>query len=421
MKIEAILSRERLLSLPFIIGCAFLLRLVWALIVPIAPVSDPGAYHTFANTLLSHGVYGFEPEHPIATWPPGTAAFYAMIYALPGSDLAAAKIANVLISVLNVWLIWAVGRELFNDLTGRLAALAMAIWPQMIYFTTILASEPIFICLILTAVLCWHRGHTMRLGWVIAAGILFGLACYIRSVGLLLPIVLTFGALVVGSTSLRYALGRLAIVVALMGVIIAPWTMRNQQVFGDTILMSSNFGGTLYMGNGPGTTGRHASADMPDELREQLQGLSQPERSSILGELAKKEIRDNPGAFVVRSLKKTVIIHDRETIGVEWNRMGLQQISVGKTGSILLKFIATAFWWVVLLGGIVGLCWQVARGSGWRFLFSTPALVWFYFAGIHAVVLASDRFHMPQAPFIAMIAASFVANWLQQKMRQNTE
>jgi 4-amino-4-deoxy-L-arabinose transferase-like glycosyltransferase len=400
-----------------IVGIAAILRLAWVLIVPIAPISDPSAYANLARTLLAHGVYGFEPDQPIAIWPPGTAAVYAAIFALPGSDFGAAKIFNLSVSLLNVVLVWLVGRQLFDDLTGRVAALAMAVWPQMIFFTTLLASEPMFIAMVLLAVLCWERGRQLRIGWILAAGLLFGLACYLRSVVLLLPIALTMGSLVAGGMARWQALVRLALVLGAMAAVIAPWTMRNQEVFGERIVMSSNFGQTLYMGNGPGSTGRHGSAEMPPEVREMIEGLSQPARSSLLADLAKDEILADPGAFVLRSLDKLRIIHDRETIGVAWNRAGLERLGVAEPVHTLLKVVATGFWWIVLACGVAGVAWQLVSGTGWRFIGAPALIVWLYFAALHAVVMASDRFHMPQAPFIAMIGASLVVGWLGQRRR----
>lgn len=415
MRKDLVVRTPGFLGLLAILGIAAALRLAWLLVVPIEPISDPLAYANLARTLLSHGVYGFEPGQPIATWPPGTAAVYAAVFSLPGPDYAAAKVFNLSVSLLNVMLVWLVGRDLFDDLTGRVAALAMALWPQMIFFTTLLASEPIFIALLLMAVLAWERARPLRIGWILAAGLLFGLACYLRSVILLLPIALTLGTLVAGGMARGHALVRLAVVLAVMAALIAPWTARNQEVFGDRIVMSSNFGSTFYMGNGPGSTGRHASAEMPPEVRERLEGLSPPERSSLLSDLAKEEILADPGAFVLRSLAKVRVIHDRETIGVAWNRAGLERLGAGRGVDAALKLVATGFWWGVLALGLLGIVWQLASGTGWRFIGAAPFIIWLYFAGVHAIVLAGDRFHMPQAPFIAMIGASLLVGWLGQR------
>ena len=189
-----------------------------------------------------------------------------------------------------------------------------------------------------------------------------------------------------------------------MAACIAPWTMRNQAVFGTTIVMSANFGATFYYGNGPGTTGRHGSVPVPEELK----ALDYHIRSDRLAELAWAEIRTDPQAFVLRSLMKLRIIHDRESIGVEWNRNTLQPL-VGETGMTVLKAVATLYWWAILGAGLLSIVWHLFRGVGWRILGSVPLAIWGYFATIHSVILAADRFHMAQAPFIAMLGASMAA------------
>jgi hypothetical protein len=67
-----------------VLAIAFLLRLGWAMLIPVAPVSDSAAYDAFAQTLALHGVYGWTPDQPSAFWPIGTSAIYDALYALFG-------------------------------------------------------------------------------------------------------------------------------------------------------------------------------------------------------------------------------------------------------------------------------------------------------------------------------------------------
>ena len=41
---------------------------------------------------------------------------------------------------------------------------------------------------------------------------------------------------------------------------------------------------------------------------------------------------------------------------------------------------------------------------------SLPAVFWIYLAGVHAITVAMDRYHVPSIPFIAWLAA---LAWLQ--------
>lgn len=396
---------DRLLDLRLTLAVGLGLRVLWASLVFVLPFSDPAAYWAQAQNILAHGVYGFEPDKPNATWPPGTSFLYAAVFSLPGPEETWVKIVNVLISTLNIWLAYAVATRLFGQRAGLVTGWLMALWPQMIFFTTITASEPPFIALTLAGVLFWDRvRETRRLADMVLAGVFLGLACYVRSVGLLLPVAMTFGALVAGGMPRLTALLRMGVVMLTMAVVIAPWTIRNYVAFDTFVLMSSNFGSNLYMGNADGSTGRFGSTARPRDLV----GVDFETASDRMGSLAVAEIRANPDEFLRRSVSKFRIIHDRETIGVAWNQRSLIP-QIGERGMQALKWVASLYWGLILAGGVVAILWHFAKGIGWRILFSIPMAAWGYFASVHVVILAADRFHMPQAPFIAMLTASMLA------------
>lgn len=41
-----------------LLAAGMILRILWVLVVPVEPVSDSAAYHSFATTIYQHGVYG---------------------------------------------------------------------------------------------------------------------------------------------------------------------------------------------------------------------------------------------------------------------------------------------------------------------------------------------------------------------------
>ena len=54
-----------------ILGLGLLLRLIWALLIPVEPVSDSAAYDMLARNIAEHGVFGFRPDEPSAYWAVG--------------------------------------------------------------------------------------------------------------------------------------------------------------------------------------------------------------------------------------------------------------------------------------------------------------------------------------------------------------
>ena len=61
-----------------VLAAGMALRLIWALLIPVDPVSDSAAYETFAWTLVNDGVYGWSADQPSAYWAVGTSAIAAL-------------------------------------------------------------------------------------------------------------------------------------------------------------------------------------------------------------------------------------------------------------------------------------------------------------------------------------------------------
>ena len=137
--------------------------------------------------------------------------------------------------------------------------------------------------------------------------------------------------------------------------------------------------------------------------------MSEVERDTYLKQKAKDYIRAEPVAFVKRTLIKAIKLHDRETIGVLWNSKGLEARFGGDGLVGPLKLASTAFWWVMLGCGLMGMLmlWW-GHGVIWGFvvmIFHPAVVFWGYFLTVHAVIVIQDRYHWPSVPFIAMLAA----------------
>lgn len=397
-----------MLTLPrlsVILLVALLLRLGWAVLIPVNPVSDSAAYDSFATNIAVHGVYGFEPTTPSAYWAVGPAAIYAGAYLLFGVGSAVGVIVVNLISALAaVWLVHDLGRRWFGATEGRLAALAMALWPLGIQFTTVLASELHFIALTLAGIAAWERvrGGAGML-WLAAAGLAFGAATYVRPIALLIPAALAVAALLRAPRTALPAVLKAAVATAIIFAVVAPWSARNERLLGERVFLSTNFWPNFWMGNHPGTNGEYA------ELPAEVGGMGEIERSDYLREVSLEGLRADPGAFVWRTLWKAVLLHERETIGVAWNEAGIVALA-GASGATALKALSTLYWYGVLAAGGVGAIVLMRREGWWTGVLSPPVWLWLYLIGVHAVIVIGDRYHMPFYPFIAVLAGVFLAS-----------
>lgn len=373
------------------------LRILWGLAVPVQPVSDSWAYHQFARTLADHGVYGWSASQPSAYWAVGTSGLVAFTYLLTDSH-AGVVILNLLAGFMTLTLTHHLARRWFGPGVAILAMALVAFWPNLIFFTTILSSELFFIAMILAGLFFWQRpaGHPMAN--LILAGLVWGLASYIRPVILLVPVALALVDLARGPRRFTVTALEAGIAVLLILLVALPWTLRNQRVLGEPVMISTNFGPNLWMGNNPASNGGY----MP--LPPEAEAMSEIERSEYLKAEAKRFMREDPGAAIRLLGLKLVRLNMRETVGVVWNENHLRA-AVGDRGVLAAKLVATGYWYLLLGGALAGLAVIARHGGVASAFFNPPVALWGYFTALHVVVVAEDRYHMPSSPFIAVLAA----------------
>ena len=375
---------------------ALLLRTAWGLFVPVVPISDSSAYDVFAQNIASGHGFCFVPGQLTAFWAVGTAAIYSVFFSVFGHHYFPIVLFNIALGVGTVVIAMSLARTWFGDLTAVLTGWLLALWPLLIQFTTILASEILFnFCML---AVFWLANMT---GWKylprsFCTGIALAAASYIRPVGLLIaPFAFLREALI--EKQMFRAITSCALSCLIMLALILPWSLRNQEVFGKFALISTNAGSNFWMGNNPQTTGGYMP--LPET------GItSEVERDQYFNKLAWDYIRQDPLAFILRTLKKAVLLHDRESIGVAWNEKGLAE-RFGSGILVPLKLVSTPYWLLILAGGLYG-GFSLLRQRSWLDALTLPPLtMWVYFVAIHSIVVYGDRYHMPSIPFIAMLAA----------------
>lgn len=380
-----------------ILVLGFVLRAIWAIVVPIAPISDSVAYDQLAWDLATRGSYEWINGDVTAYWPVGTSFIYSLLFRAFGHHCAPIAVLNVLVGTGTLALIISLAHEWASRGAAVCAGIIYAIWPSQIEFTSILASELLFNLLLLLAiyVVVVARFRSFVVTGALAGAFLAG-AAYVRPTALALPLVLTAGLVWSRAVAWRRIATLTIAMFVTMAICIAPWTIRNERVFGTPAVISTNGAPVLWMGNNPQATG--AYMPMPDDVMP----LNETQRAAVLGSRATQFMSEHPGKAVALFLHKLVITHDRETIGVVWNMDSLAP-AIGDRGVMILKALSTMYWWVVLLLGIAGIALTVRReGSG---AILHPAILgWGYFAFVHALTLGADRYHFPSIPFIAILA-----------------
>lgn len=384
-------------NLPAIIALGLVLRIVWALIVPVVPISDSHAYDTFALNLWQHGVYGWTADSPTSYWPVGTSALYALIYQIFGHEYGYIVALNILLSCGIILYTYKITHFFFSAPVASFCALLIAVWPTSIFFVTVLASELPYLFLTLVGIYYFFAEDRIRLRNVLILGVSFALAYYIRPLATTVLAVCAFCGVVACGKPVSPTVIRVLITALMMVVAVAPWAKRNYDLYGHVVPMSTNGGAVFWMGNTPGTEGGY------HQLPEYVDDLDEYQRNQVLKAEAVEYIKNEPIAFVTRTVVKFLKFHSHETIGVTWNAEGIKQM-FGERMLMPFKLLTQGVWLFFLLGGILG-AFLFIKDKPLTRLFHPLFILWLSSAGLHALIVAQDRYHLPIVPFVASFCA----------------
>lgn len=233
---------------------------------PVAhPADDSHAYYALAKALYEEGSFGGPEFRDSSDWSPGAPLLYAAsFYATGGAREGTARIVEALLGVAAIVVVFLLGRRLAVavggrsgsvgggvDAVGLLAAFAVAVYPPFIHSTGELMSEPPAILTLPAAVLAFlWAGEQERLRAWLLPGLLFGLTAMFR------PEYLFVGAAFVVLAAIRVratrgwrpGLGGAALLAAALLLPIVPWTIRNVDVLGRVVPISTGSGKALYVG-----------------------------------------------------------------------------------------------------------------------------------------------------------------------------
>ncbi len=198
--------------------------------------------------------------------PPGYPYLLAAIYYASNGAYLAPRVVQAMVGLLNILLVYWLGKRLLGGASGLAAALFMAIYWAAVYFEGELNSPTweVFVALIMASLLV--RWSETRRGSLLAlAGAFLGVGALMRP-----NVLLTGGA--VGLWLLwdarrkdrrfRTAWMRCLVFGCACLAVIAPAIVRNWRVSGDFILISYYGGVNAYIGNNPESRG--VSPRIPD-------------------------------------------------------------------------------------------------------------------------------------------------------------
>lgn len=282
---KPILSRHPHIILIAIIGVGLIVRVAAALYLGNEVVELPGtfdqiSYHNLALRLVSgYGLTFGEPwwpitaaEAPTAHWSYLYTFYLASIYKLFGpTPLIARLLQVVLVGILQPYLAYLIGRHVFNEAAGLIAAGLTVVYSYFIYYSAALMTEPFYITAILAALYLTIRlaeAETTReqRNLAIVLGLTLGVAVLLRQLFFLfIPILFIWLIWVRYKRFGQFSLIPVILVSIIVGAMILPFTIYNYARFDRFVLLNTNAGYALFWANHP-IYGTHFEPILPPEM-----------------------------------------------------------------------------------------------------------------------------------------------------------
>jgi 4-amino-4-deoxy-L-arabinose transferase-like glycosyltransferase len=231
--------------------------------------SDGRDYLRLAENLVENGNYSLDtepPYEPNLKRVPGYPIFLVALYILAGGEHSPFLIlvTNLIFSLLNIWLLIQVGRQLFSPTISALAGLIYALAPISIVLANQAMSESLFTFLVLLSlyfVVQW-KPETWRqvIIGAIGLGILLALATYVRAIATyVLPIFWLYW--IVRYFNLKKAAILVSLSFMVFVALLFPWYFRNYNAFG-VYTFSSISDGNLLTYNAASVYAQEAGLDL---------------------------------------------------------------------------------------------------------------------------------------------------------------
>lgn len=440
-------------------------RLYVALAWAREPVWD-GHYYDFGARRIAAGlgysddvmIGGVARWHPWCHYPVGYSGFLAGVYKLFGDGPHAATVANAVLGALMVALVHRVSLRVMSPWRARAAAALCAVHPGLIVYSGLVMTELLSGVLPLAALwLALRYGHRRPVRGAILSGAVVGLAALVSPPNILIApaLGLALSHLVASRKAVRDVIARGALVTAVAFAITVPWTLRNCRVMDGCAFVSTNGGWNLAIGAFERATGRFETLRASDGCKV-VTGQVQQDR--CWARLGLQAIRRDPKRWIGLAPVKLDHSFNHESFAIEYlrtadplawpedrrvrwrqglttfHRVLLSVAAFGFLGAIGRKQVRERRWkavgteaalWLVT-AALVWLAWSGDTHTFWPLALWIPvlgmlprsgsptpdAVGWFVawslltFDVVHVVFFGEDRYHMPLAPLLCILAAA---------------
>lgn len=259
------MAEKRIFFLLLLLALA--VQLAFVLALADAPLNADEAEYVTAARRLAGGLGLTAPDGQLYVHrhPPGYAAFAAAIFYV-GGDVLGVRLAQAVLAVLTLGLVYATARGEFGPKIGAAALLAGALYLPAAYYSTKVLTETLFAFALVLGIYLLARGTrgAPRYRWLAFAGITFGAAALVRSVAFPVALALALYLALGRDGSRRARLAGAATFACGLLVVLALWSGYVFSRTGRVVATDTNASAVLYIGNNPRAPYHHTWKALED-------------------------------------------------------------------------------------------------------------------------------------------------------------
>lgn len=370
------------------------------------PMIDEKSYVDWGMRIASGDLMGEKAFYQDPLYP----YFLGLCFRVSNGSLVFARLIQAILSTVSVFLVFLTARHLFGNLTGVLAALLMALYGPLYFYSAILIKVTLIV--FFTALACYLAAvapNNPRKSCWIVLGMSMGLLTLLRGNFLMLiPFVVAWALVVKPFSGGRERMVRAALSIVGVAMVLAPVTIHNYAAGGEFVLTTSQGGANFYIGNNPSATGAYPALSFVryDPQYEASDWMAEAERRT--GKTLKPA---EASRFWFREGLLFLVHHPKAAIRLQFYKARLlfnaYEIPDNYHYDFMRKSFMPALWlgflsFGMLLGpGLLGMLVSGRRvpGSVFHILFAA-----IYALSVIAFFVVS-RYRMPMVPVLAIFSA----------------
>lgn len=390
---------------------------------------DTASYLDPAHELLEHGRFDSSAAEPRPEFlrTPGYPGFVAAVYHLFGDTNTAVLLAQVVASLVTIFLVYLLASRMWSAAAGLVAAAFTALEPLQNYSSATLVTECLgALSLIVVALLAYRalsdaRQHVWIYGLL---GLATALAILIRPVTTFLPLLILAALIVLSACrhiSVRRSLALLAAFIVPLVLCVGGWQLRNQDQV-DSYRISGIDAKNVYSFRAAGAIARDEGISFTEAQHRLRMAFGPPRSEESQGayyrrmyERGMEILKAHPGA----ALADTVEGFWEELFSVRLKFFGYLDVEHPSDTAIAAAKAGLLAFYGLCVGGVVAVIRRREHLLAHALVIGTPLYFLVVSAGPEALNGRGERFRAPVVPIMIVYGAiGAVTAW--QRLRKSS-